>query len=175
MTSPIPRFDSFGNLDAGNLFAQGQTASIHHASLLQIKQRFVTDPVGSVSRNGIWDGWMRHRQAVSACGISFATLVNGSFCTEKLNPGDVDLCYVFEAEEFNKLAAADRAALTPLFDQAIVKSTYMCDAYFFFSYPFKHLAFPATVASYTYWTRVFGIDRNGRQKCILLVTDTGTL
>lgn len=171
----IPDFDSHGNIPVGDLFAGSGHNSLYHTTLQEVRQRFVNDVPGSGSRQGIWDGWMRHRDAVESLGIAYCTLVDGSFCTAALTPGDVDLLYVFDSAGLNALASADQLKLLALLGGPAMKSHFSCDVYAVPAYPVTSPAFPQMITAFTYWTRVFGLDRVGRQKSILLITERGTI
>lgn len=170
---PIPSFDLHGNLPVGNLFAEGH--SLVHATLQEIHDRFVAQVQDSARRSLVWDGWMRHRNEVESVGIRYATLLDGSFVTAKREPEDVDLCILYDAEEANQLGPTERSQLLGLLRGPACKADYLCDAYGLGMYPFSNLRFPLTVEGFAYWTRVFGIDRQDRQKSFLLVNERGTL
>src|SRR5690606_32917183 len=109
---PIPPFNAAGNLSIGQLIGRaGWHASIVPVTLSEAYARFVETVAdsGSPSRSEIWEGWMRHRAAFGLLGIPFATLVDGSFISTKPNPGDIDLCILFDADRVNRLDATSRA------------------------------------------------------------------
>lgn len=146
-----------------------------YATLDDVHRRFVAGVPSSARRQVIWDGWMQHRAAFEATGLMYSTLVNGSFCTSKENPGDIDLGYLLDAQELQRLDGTQRAQLAPLFDVAHCKSTFQCHPSVISVFPMTHLRFQLTIQSISYWTRVFGTDRFGRGKAIVLVGQRGTL
>lgn len=181
MTAPIrldpllPPFDQYGNLDAGAQVAGAPSRPIQHCSLAELRSRFVDEMPDSTSRLEIWDGWMSHREAIEAFSIDYATLVNGSFTTTRLNPVDIDVCYVLDAVAVSALARPANQELDRLFNGLECKSRYRCDPYYIPWYPMTHLRFQSSLQKIAYWTRVFGTDRNGRLKCIPMLSERGTV
>jgi hypothetical protein len=175
----LPAFDAHGNLPPKDLFpgatVQRQGAVVLPASLAEMYARYVAAYNSSKSRPAIWDGWMEHRRAIEALGITYATLVNGSFITNRLDPGDVDLCYLVDAADVNALTGPNQAAFRTLFDVAHCKKTYRCDPYSVSAYPLTHFRFQTMINSITYWSNVFGVDRRGRAKSFVIVTEAGVL
>jgi hypothetical protein len=172
---PLPPFDSHGNIETGVLVAGAPQNPIAYTTLLDMRQQLVTDFSASTRRPAIWDGWMRHRTEIETFNIPYTTLVNGSFATNKVNPGDIDLCYLFESSDLNSIAVPDRARFDTLFDVAACKAAYSCDPYLITCYPMVHPRFQKMIRDIAYFTRAFGTDRRGRLKCILMVGDRGVI
>ena len=175
----LPDFDVHGNLPPRDLFPAGapqqrRGAAVLLASLAEMRARYVDSYPKSASRPKIWDGWMEHRKALDALGIKYATLVNGSFITDRLDPGDVDLCCMVDAADVNGLPSAGQTAYRALFDVAQCKKKYLCDPYAVTVYPLTHFRFQTMINSITYWSNVFGVDRRGRPKSFVIVTEGGT-
>jgi hypothetical protein len=118
---------------------------------------------------------MRHRGEIESFSIPYATLVNGSFVTNKLNPADIDLCYLLDASDVNAIATSERSRFRTLFDPPTCKTTYLCDPYQILCYQMVHMRFQVMIRDVAYWTRTFGTDRKGRVKSILMVSERGTL
>lgn len=172
---PLPAFDENGNLPIGDLFAMSEAHPVYYTTLRDTRQRLVDEFTDSRTRSPIWDGWMRHRENINALGLTYSTLINGSYCTTKLDPCDVDLCYLFDAAEINRLPAPERSRLKELFDVPACRENFTCDPYSVSVYPVQHFRFQSTVFWLSYWTRVFGVDRSGRSKSILMIGERGTL
>lgn len=168
---PLPPFDHNGNLSAGPLNAGGAPDGIHYTTMADIESTLVTGISGSSTRGVIWDGWMRHRAGLDRLGLSYSTLVDGSFTSRKTNPNDVDLCYLFDANELNALSGTARTEFEALTDKDACKAGYRCDVGHIPCYPATHWKFQTTVRAIAYWTHVFGSDRAGNIKCILMVGD----
>lgn len=169
---PIPHFDVHGNLAVGQLFGRGAVHySLSQAALHELHARFVT----SARRAAIWAGWMRHRQRLDQLPVPYLTLVDGSFTTHKHEPGDVDVCIVYDARVANALPPAAQGELRGLLDRNMAKTQHFMDLFVLPVYPFESPRFLSTLGQFSYWTRVFGIDRLGRQKGILVVNGGGVI
>lgn len=119
---------------------------------------------------------MRHRQLLDRFPVPYVTLVNGSFVTTKSEPNDVDLVVLFEAEVANGMPAQQKVAYRQALDRRQARSQYSLDLFAVGIHRFATDHFVrSSLPSISYWTRVFGIDRMGRQKAILVVTGGGVL
>lgn len=172
---PLPRFDTHGNLTVGQLFTRGGAAlSLVPASLDELHDRFVRG--GHARRAHVWNGWMRHRQLLDAMPVPYITLVNGSFTTTKPEPDDIDVCVLYEAEVVNAMAPPQQREFQEAMEHDRAKRDFAIDLYGVAVYHFVHPRFAeTTLRNLTYWTRVFGIDRMGRQKSVVAVCGGGTL
>lgn len=117
---------------------------------------------------------MRHRAALDRLGLHYVTLVNGSFLTTKGEPGDVDVVLIFDADELNGLTPVARVELGRLLDRGVARSQFLLDLFFFDQRDFHDTRYSVSLQAFSYWTRVFGVDRLGRQKCFLLIVGGGT-
>jgi len=61
---------------------------IHDATLLEIEQRFATNE----TRKALYEGFRRGTQSLEKAGCK-TVFLNGSFVSEKPNPGDFDACW----------------------------------------------------------------------------------
>jgi len=168
----IPKFDKFGNVPVGDLFAKSGDPTptpLIRADLPTLHDRFVRDFPRSKTRQFVWDGWMNHRADLEHVGIRYATLVGGSFTTTKADPADVDLCIVFDAGDVALLNTVSRAELGRLTRTSETKPAYKCDVYPLPLYPLSNYRFGSTARDWNYWTRVYGFDRSGRPKAVFLV------
>lgn len=147
----LPAFDIHGNLPEGDYWpteADFETRFVHVH--------------GSASRSGIYDGFKRHRAALLAAGVDpdADCLLDGSYTTEKLDPGDVDLAVEVDHETF--LHSTQVQALLPGPD---TKAEFHCDAYPVLVLPDDHPHFErVTVAARAYWGKWFGRDRSANAK-----------
>ncbi len=83
--------------------------------------------------------------------IEMEIWVDGSFVTEKENPGDIDLVVVCQNEAVNSLPDDKQEGLIQLFrNNAETKLRYECDAYFILD----------DMHDKSYWRGLFGFDRN---------------
>jgi hypothetical protein len=118
---------------------------------------------------------MQHRTRIEALGVPYSTLVNGSFATSAVDPADIDVCYLFDPERVDALEPSLQEEWGRLFDPQACKAEFRCDPYPLLYYPFGHQYFAITLQLLAYWTRVFGTDRDGRTKAILLVSEQGVM
>lgn len=157
----LPPFNQDGVLPPGDY-------APHRASF---ESTFV--PTGRLPvRQAIYTGWNRHRQALLRSNVapSARQLLNGSFTTSKVMPGDLDL--VVEVPVSGNLNGDDFDvqvhALAPVLDLLqgpATKDLYNCDAYFLLSLPPAHTFYErVTVKAIRYWTKWFGQTRAGNPK-----------
>ncbi len=149
-------FDKHGNLAPHTFIAIDD--------LVDFEKRFVADFTESNTRQAIFTGLLEY---LGDMGMLLTDLsykgtwrvwLNRSFTTQKLNPNDVDLLNVFNADS---LFEQYKSQFEPMFaDNAAAR--YGVDAYFLLiddSDKATELA--------TYWQQQFGTDRNGRAKGIV--------
>jgi hypothetical protein len=154
MTEPylaLPAFDAHGNLPPGDYWP-AQT---------DFEERFVHLRSTS-SRADIYDGFKRHRSALLAAGIDQTAdcLLDGSYTTSKLDPGDIDLVVEVEATVFDSSARVQELLSGP-----DAKQDFHCDAYPLLVYPQSDPHFQAvTVQGRAYWRKWFGRDRQNQEK-----------
>jgi hypothetical protein len=154
MTEPLsllPAFDAHGNLPPGD----------HWPAEADFEARFVHVP-GSNSRAEIYDGFKRHRAELLDAGVDQDAdcLLDGSFTTSKLDPGDIDLVVEVDALLFLE---SDR--LQKLLSGPGAKDEFSCDAYPLIVYPEndpRHAA--VTAQGRAYWRKWFGRDRQNHDK-----------
>jgi len=172
---PIPPFDVAGNLSVGSLFGPpGGANSLVTTTLAELHERFVQNH--HLKRALIWQGWMTHRRMLDQFPVPYVTVVDGSFTTTKTEPGDVDVVILYEAEVANAMPPMQQNDFRRVLDRSTAKRDHMLDLYHFGMYPFASARFVATsLPSLTYWTRAYGVDRQGRQKALLAVIGGGTL
>jgi hypothetical protein len=118
---------------------------------------------------------MRHRTQLDGLGLTYRTLVDGSYLSTKLDPSDIDICVLFDGGEINALSQPDSLALQALFTHPACKDQYNCDAYSIAIQPFSNPHFSLNIKSISYWTRVFGTDRQGNIKAFVMLDGPGTI
>lgn len=169
----LPAFDEWGNVPSrDHEFVGGSTFVV---GLAELRERFVEHYPESETRALIWAGWMQHRRRLLERGINFETWVDGSFCTDKLNPADVDLCVVFEGPQVDALPPDAQQELRILLDPTYCKRHFRCDPHGIAAYDFMHARYRQSVRQMIYWSRVFGSDRADHKKAILIVQERGVL
>ena len=106
-----------------------------------------------------------------AAGISGDLWVDGSFLTEKLEPGDTDVALEVSEAFFMAATTKQRGILSWLGNPS-TKSTYMCHAFSFCDVPAGH-AFHPGFDIRGYWLDEFGSDRGNNPKGIVVLAING--
>ena len=101
--------------------------------------------------------------ALRRVGVAFEVWLDGSFCTEKLDPNDIDLVVFADEHELNQLDPAVQRYLAGLLDRTTTRRQFGCDVLF---------APAGDVDLRSYWRGWYGFDRLERPKGMakLLVT-----
>ena len=95
---------------------------------------------------------------VQALGIGYELWIDGSFATEKEEPGDIDLLFVVDAEGVNALGEQGRRAFEALLvDNPTIKRRYRCDVY---------VCAARDVETRSYWRGWFAFTRSEQPKGI---------
>ena len=150
-TDPLPAFDEHDNLPEGD----------YRPTEADFEQRFV-DVQGSDSRTEIYDGFKHHRAELLAAGVDPAAdcMLDGSYTTRKLDPGDIDLVVEVHAETYEQ-----SSRLQELLSGPDAKADFLCDAYAVLVLPQEHPDFQAvTEKGRAYWRKWFGRDRQNHAK-----------
>jgi hypothetical protein len=135
----------------------------------EIEAAFVTSFPFSSTRKPILAGYLKHAAEVQAIVGSFQEFLDGSFVTNKNDPGDVDLVVLIDGDLVDNLPSADKDKLRLLISGPITKASHFCDAYFCPVYPSHHHAFASARTTRKYWMGEFGFDRQDAPKGIVLV------
>ena len=99
--------------------------------------------------------YLRHVQAL---GIGYELWIDGSFTTEKEEPGDIDLLFVMSAEDVNGLDEQGQQTFKALLvDNPTVKLRYSCDVYWCLAQDEQRKG---------YWSKWFGHSRSEQPKGI---------
>jgi hypothetical protein len=153
-------FDKNGYLAAG----------IHEMAQPDLEANFVTAFPYSSTRSEIIAGYNRHAAEIVALVGRCEQFLDGSFVTNKNDPGDVDLVIFVDASVLDALDAAKRDAFRALVNGKETRKTRMCDAYICPVYPDGHANADASRQSRKYWMGEFGFDRSDVPKGIVRVT-----
>lgn len=153
------KFNADGYLDPG----------LHPMSVVEIEHNFVSSFPHSSTRPTIIDGFKRHQSEISAIAVSYDQLIDGSFVTNKNDPGDIDTVCFIDGDFVDALPAHQQQALRLLFLGPATKATHHCDAYFCPSFPETHKNYAHFRAQRKYWMGEFGYDRSDKPKGIVSV------
>ena len=118
------------------------------------------------ARRVIYHGWRDHRQALLDDGLDPGSrqLLDGSFTTAKIDPGDIDLAVEVPVAS-GQAPPRPEEPIARLLLGSRTRMRFNCDAYLIFSLPPDHPDYrTVTVAAERYWTKWFGRDRRGQPK-----------
>jgi hypothetical protein len=152
-------FNSEGYLEPG----------VHTMELDSLEHIFVVGFPHPSTRKLILDGYKEHLTALREVIPSFTQFIDGSFVSNKNDPGDIDLVCFIDGDEIDNLSPDKQARLEELLSGSTVKAKYMCDAYFCVSFPGHHPHFQHARAQRKYWMGEFGYDRQDVPKGIVLI------
>jgi hypothetical protein len=93
--------------------------------------------------------------------------IDGSFLTEKIDPGDVDLLLRIKAEFFDNATPEQEQTLEWL--EKGLKNSFRCDSYIWREYPPGHALYHVSEDDRIYWTDWFGRSRSGHPKGIAVL------
>jgi hypothetical protein len=141
----------------------------HPASESEVEASLVVAFLGSSTRERIFDGWIRHRQAIAAFLHPDIQWVDGSFVSTKLDPGDIDVMTLLNGPHVDSLDQASSAALSGLFLGPGNKPTYWTDSYAIAVYPPGHVARQMYEQIAAHWDKWWGTARDGTLKGYLAV------
>jgi Family of unknown function (DUF6932) len=147
----LPRFSAEGLIPPGDYLP----------SEADFLSRFVAR---SDRRHEIFAGWNRHREALLDAGLDAETrqLLNGSFTTDKSEPGDIDVAVEVPITK-DELRAGSPALV--LLAGPSMKARFECDAYAILCLPTTDPEYErVTVEAIRYWTKWFARTRDGRIK-----------
>jgi hypothetical protein len=183
---PIPVFDAYGGLripDPPPATASDEPAQPGHVAYLQLSlvrvtlpelyETFVVGRPDEAHRMALWGKWMLLRRDLSQMEIPYITWLGGSYFTQKVHPGDIDLCLFFDASDIGLLDASAFDQFDGIINHPDPKGHYGCDLYHLMNYPLSHPRFYLSCLGYSYWTRVYGVDRWGKQRTILYLAEGG--
>lgn len=142
-------------------------AGIHDMSLEEVQSAFVDEFSSSTSRPKIMAAHNRHRAELQSLQVCIEQLIDGSFTSSKVNPGDIDLVCFASMEAIDSLPQEKKDLLNRLVSGQETRSAYLCDAYFCPTLPETHPQYNNYRAQRKYWIGEFGYDREEKPKGIV--------
>jgi len=133
----------------------------------QFEAEFVASFTTSTSRPAIHDGFKRHAKELSQLPIDVEKLVDGSFVTAKINPGDVDMVVLARADHLDALPADAKAKFLALVAGKTTQQTHLCDCYFCPTLDPSDPLYPKVRTQRKYWLGEFCFDRVDQPKGIV--------
>ena len=148
---PIPAFDGNGLLPAGR----------HASDPAEILAALVVPFTTSTSRPTIYSWWHLHLQGLKHLTTIISQWVNGSFVTNKVDPGDMDIMTIFDGPTYDALPAHIRAIIGSMTLHKYTQQYWRCDAYGVAIYPAGHPMHDPTNKALTYWNMQWGHTKGG--------------
>jgi hypothetical protein len=143
-------------------------AGFHRLTIAELRRLAVKRFPISITRSGIMDGLHEVLRKLSEPGIIGEVWVDGSFLTEKIDPGDADLLIRVSSAQYDadpgKRAAIDWAA------DPKRAETHSCDVYKWIEYSRGHPLHVLSEDDRDYWTNWYGQSRTGEPKGIAVLT-----
>lgn len=130
----------------------------------KIVEHFVTAFPTSNTRSNIIDGYKKHSAEVAALGVACTEILDGSFASNKADPGDIDMVGFMDLDAVDALDATAQMKLRVLFAGKATRNTHLCDAYFVPTVPEYHPDYNQLRSQRKYWMGEFGYDREDRPK-----------
>ncbi|MBK1650507.1 hypothetical protein CKO36_18545 [Rhabdochromatium marinum] len=118
---------------------------------------FLSKFPGTTTREALIAGLKQYLQALRQYGIAFEIWLDGSFATDKQDPGDIDLVVFASSSDVNAMPAPYQVSLKRLFDRANIKQTLGLDVLF---------AVAEDQNMRSYWRGWYGFDRDEQPKGI---------
>ena len=126
-------------------------AGRHQVTTDVFRQQFVDAFGGSSTRARLFTRWQRHREALSSVVPIQAQWIDGSYVTDRLDPGDVDVVSLIDGPTFDALAPALQLMVSQLVSGSGTRAVWGIDSYLLPVYPGGHPLRPETVKGLTYW------------------------
>lgn len=150
MVDVIPSFNGYGCLPEG----------VFTPDLIHFKEKFVLNFPMSTYRELIFNGYVKlTKKQLEIGGVQFQW-IDGSFTTNKIDPGDLDMVSFFDPSVFKM--KNDRAYQDTLIER--IKRKYHCHSFMVPIYPPNDPRREITDDGMKYWSNLWGHDRQSRVK-----------
>ena len=133
---------------------------LHQVSEADLDNHFLRAFAASQTRPPLIAGLRAYLASLKRVGVAFEVWLDGSFCTEKVDPNDVDLVVFADESELNGLTPGVQQYLFTLLDRPSSKAKFGCDVLF---------ALAGDVNARSYWRGWYGFDRDEQPKGIAKV------
>lgn len=136
-------------------------AGIHDKNEIEIIGELIDNFAKKAKREHIWDRFKAFIDEVKKIGIDFEVWLDGSFVTDKEEPGDIDVIFFFSNSDLASLSPDQNKYVSFLFgkpSKSIIKARYECDV---FVCPKEDLNMRS------YWRGWFGFTRSEEPKGIV--------
>lgn len=133
---------------------------LHPVTEGDLDNHFLRAFAASQTRPALIAGLRAFLASLKRVGVAFEVWLDGSFCTEKLDPNDVDIVVFADEDELNGLDQGVRQYLSALLDRPNAKVKFGCDVLF---------APAGDLNLRSYWRGWYGFDRSEQPKGIVQV------
>ncbi len=147
-------FDEHGNLPHG----------IYEILDQEFKEFFVENFGDSSTRGPIYEKYCSYMSMIKPLAPCYCRWLDGSYVTNKLNPGDIDILLHIDFEAEPQLDER-------LFDHAFAKENFSCHAFVHPIYPESDVRHRQTLENRAYWLKWFTLDRSNRSKGMVEMKD----
>ncbi len=141
-------------------FAPLYPPGIHDISIDSMDDIFVHPFANNKRRKYLTERFRAFLDKFAELGLYAEIWIDGSFSTQKPEPGDIDVVFFLDAEQINNLEPDKRNLIAELFNNADSKIRYQCDVY---------LVPIQDPDSRSYWRGWFGYSRDETPKGIIRI------
>lgn len=141
----------------------------HNLSIDQIETHLVRQFPTSKTRRTIFAGYLRLIELLLKHNIEIEQWLDGSFCSNKVNPGDIDILSIINKDTLDNLPEEIKDEITELFLGPGSKNSYCCDSYLLPKVPENHPHYPQYLILKSQWMGLFGFDRQENPKGIIRI------
>ncbi len=143
------------------------SAGFHTKTLEETRYICVDNFQQSTKRVEIWDKFNAFINILSGFGLTFDAWLDGSFLTDKPEPGDIDLVLIINPTQINTLTIEQQNFIDHMFGKQsrMCKHHYLCDAYLVYIHANGEIDFNENA----YWRGLFGFDRQNKPKGIIKI------
>lgn len=125
-------------------------AGLNNITEHELDNHFLRAFSESKTRPALISGLRDFLVALRRVGVAFEIWLDGSFCTDKIDPNDIDLVVFAEEEDLNKLDPNIQRYLAGLLDRTTSRRQFGCDVLFAPAGDFNLRS---------YWRGWYGFDR----------------
>ena len=125
----------------------------------------------SQTRQQILDRLRQVIEKISSANIDGELWVDGSLLTKKNNPNDSDVVLRLDGSKVENFNDDQKKIIDWLCSD--LKTDYLCDSYFFASFPEDHQYHEFGKERYEYWERYWGRGRDGSEKGFVIIVIGG--
>lgn len=138
-------------------------AGLHDFTEHELDNHFLSAFSESTTRPALITGLRAFLASLRNVGIAFEIWLDGSFCTEKINPNDIDLVVFADEKQVNSLDDSNKRYLAGLLDRITSRRKFGCDVLF---------APAGDMNLRSYWRGWYGFDRHERPKGMVKILVT---